>query len=125
MCLFVTFKQWKALIENQTGKKIKRLRSDKGMEFCGGEFNKFCKDEGITRHRAVSHTPQQNGVAEQMNRTLLERARCMLSNARLSKDFWAEAVSIACYLANCSPSTTIDCKTLMRYGLVLLLIIRF
>jgi transposase InsO family protein len=85
--VFVTFKQWKTLIENQTRKKIKRLRIDNGMEFCGGEFNKFCKDEGIAKHRTVSHTPQQNGVAERMNKTLLERARCLLSNARLSKDF--------------------------------------
>jgi hypothetical protein len=109
--VFVTFKQWKTLIENQTGKKIKRLRTDNGMEFCGGEFNKFCKDEGIARHRTVSHTPQQNGVAERMNRTLLERARCLLSNAGLSRDFWAEAVNTACYLVNRSPSTAIDCKT--------------
>jgi len=96
--VFVIFKQWKTLIENQIGKKIKGLRTDNGMEFCGSEFNKFCKDEGIARHRTVSYTPQQNGVAERMNRTLLERAHCMLSNT-------------ACYLINHSPSTTIDCKT--------------
>ena len=109
--MFVTFKQWKTLIENQTGKKIKRLRIDNGVEFYGGEFNKFYKNEGIARHRIVSHTPQQNGVAEQMNRTLLERAHCLLSNAGLSRDFWVEAVNTACYLVNCSPSTAIDCKT--------------
>jgi transposase InsO family protein len=109
--VFVTFKQWKTLIENQIGKKIKRLKIDNDMKFYGGEFNKFCKDEGIIRHRIVSHTPVQNGVAEQMNMTLLERARCMLSNARLSKDFWAEVVNTACYLVNCSPSIAIDCKT--------------
>ena len=85
--VFVTFKQWKALIEKQTGKKIKRLRTDNGLEFCSGEFNEFCKNEGIARHCTVRHTPQQNGVAERMNRTLLERARCMLSHAGLSKDF--------------------------------------
>ena len=70
--VFVNFKQWKALIENQTGKKIKRLRTDNGMEFCGGEFDEFCKNEGIARHRTVRHTPQQNEVAERMNKTLLE-----------------------------------------------------
>jgi transposase InsO family protein len=88
--VFVTFKQWKTLIENQTGKKIKGLRTDNGMEFCGGEFNKFCKDEGIARHRTVSHTPQQNGVTERMKMTLLERVHCLLLNARMSRDFWAE-----------------------------------
>ena len=46
-----------------------------------------------------------------MNRTLLKRARCLLSNVRLSRDFWAKAVNIACYLVNRSPSTAIDCKT--------------
>jgi len=52
--VFVTFKQLKALIENQTRKKIKRLITNNNMEFCGGEF---CKDEGIARHRTISHTP--------------------------------------------------------------------
>ena len=87
--VFKVFKQWKALFENQMGKKIKRLRTDNGMEFFSSEFDEFCRDEGIARHRTMRRTPQQNGVAEQMNRTLLERARCMLPNAGLSKDFWA------------------------------------
>jgi hypothetical protein len=81
------------------------------MDFCDGNFNKFCKDKGIARHCIVSQTPQQNPVAKQMNMTLLERAHCMLSNARLSKNFWTEAINIACYLVNRSPSTSIDCKT--------------
>ncbi|KAG9446280.1 hypothetical protein H6P81_012408 [Aristolochia fimbriata] len=105
------FKKWKCMIEKQTGKQIKRLRIDNGLEFCSREFDKFCEDEGIVRHRTVRHTPQQNGVAERMNRTLLERARCMLSNAGLGKEFWAEATSMTCYLVNRSPSTTIECKT--------------
>ena len=93
--VFKVFKQWKALVENKTGKKIKRLRTDNGMEFSSFEFDEFCRDEGIARHRIVHHTPQKNGVAERMNRTLLERALCMLLNAGLSKDFWVEAVSTA------------------------------
>lgn len=109
--VFDTFKKWKVLIENQTGKKIKRLRTDNGLEFCSGEFNEFCANSGIARHRTVSYTPQQNGVAERMNRTLLERARSMRSNAGLGDDFWAEAVNTACHLVNISPSTTIECKT--------------
>ncbi|KAG9441834.1 hypothetical protein H6P81_017688 [Aristolochia fimbriata] len=76
--VFTIFKQWKCMIEKQTGKQIKRLRTDNGLEFCSGKFNKFCENEGIVRHRTVRHTPQQNGVAERMNITLLERARCML-----------------------------------------------
>ncbi|KAL5858125.1 hypothetical protein ACOSQ3_005583 [Xanthoceras sorbifolium] len=109
--VFATFKQWKALVEKQTGRKIKRLRTDNGLEFCQGDFNEFCKNEGIVRHLTVRGTPQQNGVAERMNRTLLEKVRCMLSNSGLSKDFWAEAASTACHLVNRSPSTAIDIKT--------------
>ncbi|KAL3505149.1 hypothetical protein ACH5RR_034990 [Cinchona calisaya] len=56
-------------------------------------------------------THQQNGVAERMNRTLLERARCMISNAGLTKDFWAEAISTACHIVNPAPSAAIDFKT--------------
>ena len=60
--VFPTFKKWKAMIENQTGKKIKRLRMDNDMEFYGSQFNEFCENESIVRHRTVPHTPQQNGV---------------------------------------------------------------
>ena len=45
--VFAQFKQWKTMIEKQTGKQIKRLRTDNGLEFCGGAFNEFCKNEGI------------------------------------------------------------------------------
>ncbi|KAJ4710294.1 Retrovirus-related Pol polyprotein from transposon TNT 1-94 [Melia azedarach] len=107
---FKNFRQWKALVENQTGKKIKRLRTDNGLEFCWSEFDEFCKNEGIARHHTVRDTPQQNGVAERMNQTLLERARCMLSNAELTRRFWAEAVSTACYLINRGPHTGINLK---------------
>ena len=75
------------------------------------EFDQFCKNEGIVWHRTVRYTPQQNGVVERMNMTLLERARCMLSNAALSKYFWTEAVNTTCYFVNRFPSTTIDFKT--------------
>lgn len=94
---FEKFKDWKVLIENQVGKKIKRLRTDNGLEFCSKEFDRFCKDEGIARHHTVRHTPQQNGVAKRMNKTLLERVRCVLSNAGLSRGFWVNTV---CYLVN-------------------------
>ena len=65
----------------------------------------------MLRHHTVRNTPQQNGVVERMNQTLLERARCMLSNAGLTRRFWAEAVSTACYLINRGPLTGINLKT--------------
>jgi hypothetical protein len=70
----------------------------------------YCKSEGIVRHYIVPCTPQQNGVAECMDRTIISKARCMLSNSSLSKCFWAEAASTACYLINRSPSIAIDKK---------------
>lgn len=108
--VFSRFRQWKAEVENQTGRKIKYLRSDNGLEYKDSEFMKFCSSEGITRHFTVKGTPQQNGVAERMNRTLLERARCMRLNAGLPKIFWAEAVNMACYITNRAPSSGIDFK---------------
>ncbi|KAG8487854.1 hypothetical protein CXB51_018699 [Gossypium anomalum] len=71
----------------------------------------LCKSEGIVRHLTVRHTPQQNGVTERMNRTIMEKVRCMLSNANLLKSFWAEAASTACFLINRSPSVAIEKKT--------------
>ena len=79
--MFSTFKDIKTMIEKQTRRQVKCLRFDNGLEFCSDEFNTFFKKEGIVRHRTVHHTPQQIGVAERMNRTLMEKVRCMLSNA--------------------------------------------
>ena len=99
------------MVEKRSGKKVKTLRTDNGLEFCNAPFDNFCKAEGIVRHRTVRYTPQQNGVAERMNQTLLQRVRCMRVFAGLSKQFWAEAVNTAGYLINRSPSTAIDLKT--------------
>lgn len=86
--------------------------SDNGLEFCEGEFREFYKNDEIFRHLTVRKIPQQNGVAEHMNRTLLERARCMLSNAGLSREFLlAEAFSTAYYLVNRSPHSSLEFKT--------------
>ena len=85
--VFKTFLVWKKMVENQTGRKIKVLRSDSGTEYRNDQFSIFCKKEGISRNFTVRDTPQQNGVAERMNRTLLEKVRCMLSNAGLGKQF--------------------------------------
>ncbi|KAG8474442.1 hypothetical protein CXB51_034036 [Gossypium anomalum] len=76
-----------------------------------GLLDGLCKSEGIMRHLTVRHTPQQNGIAERMNRTIMENVRCMLSNANLPKSFWAEVASTACFLINRSPSVTIEKKT--------------
>ena len=105
---FANFKQWNTLIK---GKKIKRLRTDNGLEFCYEEFERYCKDAGIVRHRTTAGTPQQNGLAERFNRTVLERIRCMLISAGLPKVFWAEVVITAAFLMNRCPSIALSFKT--------------
>ena len=99
------------MIEKKTWRQVKCLRIDNGLEFCYDEFNTLCKKERIVRHRTVCHTLQHNGVVERMNRTLMEKVRCMLSNAQLSMFFWVEVVSTECYLINHSPLVTIEKKT--------------
>ena len=74
----------------------------------------FVNKEGIKRQFTVTYIPQQNGVAERMNITLLEKTRAMLKTTDLAKSFWAEAVNTACYVINRSPSTTINLKTPME-----------
>jgi hypothetical protein len=109
--VFDKFKEFKALVENQTEKKIKVLRTDNGGEFYGNEFEEFCKKCGIARKKTIAYTPQQNGVAERMNKTLMEKSRSMLSGVELGQEFWAEAVGTTCYLVNRSPSSALDDKT--------------
>ncbi|KAL5733206.1 hypothetical protein ACOSP7_032546 [Xanthoceras sorbifolium] len=71
------------MVENDTGLKIKRLRSDNGGEYKDSRFREFCANSGIKMEKTVPMTPLQNGVAERMNRTLNERARSMRIHAGL------------------------------------------
>ena len=109
--VFETFIVRKKMVENQTGRKIKVLRSDNGTKYRNDQFSYFCKKEGISWHFIVRDKPQQNGVAERMNRTLLEKVRCMLSNDGLGKQFWAEVVMYASHLINRLPSAALNGKT--------------
>ncbi|KAH9660266.1 hypothetical protein KPL70_024153 [Citrus sinensis] len=109
--VFEKFKEWKHLVENQTGQRLKKLRTDNGLEFCNQPFDSFCAAEGVARHRTVRMTPQQNGLAERMNRTLMDKVRCVLIQSKLPKTLWAETLLTACYLVNLIPSTAINFKT--------------
>lgn len=90
---------------------MKYFRTDNGLEFLSKEFEDFCKKKGIKRHKTVPRNPQQNGVAERLNRTLLERVRCMLLGSGVPKKFWAEAVTTAAKLLNKCPSAAIKQET--------------
>ncbi|GJW35958.1 putative ribonuclease H-like domain-containing protein [Tanacetum coccineum] len=87
-------------IENLVDKKVKIIRCDNGTEFKNRVMNEFCEKKGIKREFSVARTPQQNGVAERRNRTLIEAARTMLADSKLPTTFWAEAVNTACYVQN-------------------------
>lgn len=80
--------------------KIKSIRSDNGTEFKNSVIEDFCNKKGITQNFSAVRTPQQNGVAERKNRTLIEAARSMITEAGLKGCFWAEAVSTACFTQN-------------------------
>ena len=86
-----TFKQYKALVENQTGKTIKTLQDNKGGEYTSKEFDALTASSGIFRQRTALATPQQNGLAEHFNCTLEEGIIAMLHDAHLPLTFWGEA----------------------------------
>ena len=100
--------EWKALVEKSSGKKLKTLRSDNGGEYTSKKFEDYLKSEGIRHERTIPKTPQQNGVAERLNRTLVESSRSMLLDAALPQTFWAEAISTAAYLRNRCPTRAVD-----------------
>jgi transposase InsO family protein len=79
---------------------IKKIRSDNGTEFKNSQIEGFLEDEGIKHEFSSPYTPQQNGVVERKNRTLLDMARTMLDEYKTSDRFWAEAINTACYAIN-------------------------
>ena len=94
------FKEFKASVETESGQSIKALRADRGGEYLSEEFSCYLKKYGIRAELTAAHSPQQNGVSERMNQTLVEAARSMLTHAGLSYAYWAEAVASAAYLRN-------------------------
>ena len=108
--VLLVFQHFVTLVETQTGKKIKCLRSDNGGEYVSKPFQDFCDLKGIKRELTAPYNPPQNGVAERMNRTIQEKVRSMLSNASLPNGFWAEALATAVHLINRSPNKVLDTK---------------
>ena len=84
--------QFIKFVETQTGHRIKVLRSDNGGEYVSNKFAAFCRLRCIVQQFTPPYTDQLNGVAERMNRTMVESSRCMVEHAELSKRYWGEAV---------------------------------
>ncbi|KAI3744714.1 hypothetical protein L1987_57805 [Smallanthus sonchifolius] len=88
------------ILESLCKLKVRRIRSDNGIEFKNNTMEFFCLKKGIHHEFSAPYTPQQNGVAERKNKTLIETARMMLLDAKLLITFWAEAVNTSCHFLN-------------------------
>lgn len=100
---------WITLAERSTGKKVKRFRTDNGGEYM--KLDALLAESGIVRETTVAGTPQQNGRAERMNRTLGEKISCMLIDSGLQPHFWGEALAAATYVINRQPCRPIKMQT--------------
>ena len=98
--VFQIFKWYLARVQKDTGKSLKCLRFDRGGEFTSKEFEEFCNDKGIKRQISAPRTPSQNGIAERMNRLVIDCARTLMMEKNVALKYWREAVSIAVYTLN-------------------------
>lgn len=105
------FKAYKALVEKQHDAKVKAIQSDNGREYVNKEFDEYLKTQGIQRRLTTAYTPEQNGVAERKNRTLVDSARCLLLQSGLPLSFWAEAIFTANHIRNRYPTKRLDGRT--------------
>ncbi len=105
------FCKWKEMVELESGRKVKIIRSDNGGEYTSFAFSSYLASKGIKHEFTVPHTPEQNGVAERQNRTLIEGVRAMLNDSGLPHRFWAEALSTAVYVRNRSPTKVLQSMT--------------
>ncbi|UYV65566.1 hypothetical protein LAZ67_3004717 [Cordylochernes scorpioides] len=103
--IFKGFKVFKRFAEKQTGKKIKAIRSDNAAEYLSSDFKEYLLEEGIIHQLSVEYSPQQNGVAERVNRTLVEMTRCFMIQTNLPDPLWAELVHTSTYIRNRCPRT--------------------
>ena len=108
---FDKFKEFERCSTNECGLSIGIFRSDNGGEYISKEFEKFLLDKGIHHELSAPYSPAQNGVAERINRTLMESARTMMAQAGLSDKYWAEAVVTGTYLRNRVPTRSFKEKT--------------
>ncbi|KAL0556507.1 hypothetical protein IC582_005021 [Cucumis melo] len=105
---FEMFKEYKAEVENESGKTIKTLRSDRGGEYMDLRFQEYLIEHGIESQLSAPNTPQQNGVSERRNRTLLDMVRSMMSFAQLLNSFWGYALETDIYILNSVPSKSVS-----------------
>jgi IS30 family transposase len=97
---FEKFKVFKALTENQTGKRLKVVRSDRGGDFISWNFKELCDKHGIKRKYAIPRTPQQNGVVERQNRSVQKMERSMMNERNIPQTYWVEEIHTIVHILN-------------------------
>jgi len=109
--VFSVFKKFRLLVQNESGEKISRLRTDGGGEYTSTEFNDFCSSNDINCEVTPPYRPQHNGISERKNRTLVNMIRSMLKQKQMPHYLWGEAAATAAYLINKSPTKKLQDKT--------------
>ena len=98
-------------METETGKKLRVLRTDRGGEFTSVEFGLYCAGHSVEHHLTALYSPQQNGIVERRNQTVVGMARSMLKAKKMPAAFWGEAVSTAVFILNRAPTKSLECTT--------------
>ena len=97
---FQMFKWYLARVEKEIGKSLKCLRSERGGEFISNKFEIFFNDRGIKRQTSAPRTPPQNEIAERRNRTIMDYARTLMIEKKVSLKYWRESISTTVYTLN-------------------------
>jgi len=108
------FKKFRVAAELESGCRLKALRTDGGGEFNSGAFVIFCNEHGIRHNTTTPYTPQQNGVVERRNQTVVEIARCLLKSMHEPSRLWGEAVRTVVYILNRSATKSLRGQTLFE-----------
>ncbi|KAH7851042.1 hypothetical protein Vadar_006503 [Vaccinium darrowii] len=95
-------------VEVETGRKLRALRTDRGGEFTSVTFGEYCAEKGVQRQLTAPYSPQQNGVVERRNQSVMAMARCLLKAKAMPSTFWGEAVSTAVFILNRSPTKALQ-----------------
>lgn len=102
---YISFEAW---VTNHRGAKVVKFHTDRGGEFTSNEMKQHLEQHGTEHPMTVHDSPQQNGAAERRNRTILERVRALLFDSKLPAYMWGEAIFLAVYIINRSPSAVLD-----------------
>jgi len=100
---FSEFYNWFTNVKNRYNTRIKYIRTDNGTEFVNSKFKNFCSSYGIKHQLTIPYNPQQNGRAERFNGTLINSAKTLLNDAKLSHQFWQDAIDTSNYIKNRLP----------------------